>query len=173
MLHKGENEPDFFESTLLANLLAPGAGGEGVRLVVLGACNSASRDEYGAWTGVAPALVRERMPAVVAMQFRVADTQASAFMRKFYKLVLSGYPVDQAVTEGRRLIYRNPGPQGDWAKIRDWGTPVLYLRSPDGVLFPAPEEASQSEADSPSPARNIVMNAQRDAIYIEGNYNKN
>jgi hypothetical protein len=50
---------DFYDSDTLANLLAPGAGGAGVRLAVLGACNGATRDAGGAWTGVAPALVKE------------------------------------------------------------------------------------------------------------------
>jgi hypothetical protein len=164
VLEDEDMEPDFYESNLLANLLAPGAGGEGVRLVVLGACNSASRDENGAWMGVAPALVREKVPAVVAMQYRVGDVQASIFMGKFYPLVLAGYPVDQAVAEARRTVYRNPGSGEDWARIRDWGTPVLYLRSPDGVLFPQPKEIEEETGPDGQP----ILNARLKARQVSG-----
>ncbi len=164
LLDDGEGEPDFYDSTTLASLLAPGAGGEGVRLAVLGACNGATRDKGGAWTGVAPALVKEKMPAVVGMEFKVGDRAAFRFMLVFYPLVLSGYSVDQAVSEARRQIYHNPGPDGDWAVIRDWGTPVLYLRSPDGVLFPEVEEVKEATVETRSDGRpelNIHQKARR------------
>jgi hypothetical protein len=161
LLEDPEGDPDFYDSTTLASLLAPGAGGEGVRLAVLGACNGATRDAGGSWTGVAPALVKEKIPAVVAMQFKVGDQAAIGFMLVFYALVLDGYPVDQAVSEARRQIYRNPGSQGDWATIRDWGTPVLYLRSPDGILFPEPKELTMETGPDGQPVVNAQVKARR------------
>jgi hypothetical protein len=161
LLDNGEGDPDFYDSTTLASLLSPGAGGEGVRLAVLGACNGATRDKGGAWTGVAPALVREKIPAVLAMQFKVGDRAAINFMLAFYPLVLGGYPVDQAVTEARRRIYRNPGPEGDWSTLRDWGTPVLYLRNPDGVLFPEPKELSVATGPDGQPVVNAHVKARQ------------
>lgn len=161
LLEDDEGDPDFYDSTTLASLLAPGAGGEGVRLAVLGACNGATRDAGGSWTGVAPALVKEKIPAVVAMQFKVGDRAAIGFMLTFYALVLSGYPVDQAVSEARRQVYRNPGPQGDWAVNRDWGTPVLYLRSPDGVLFPEPKEMAVQTGPDGRPVLNVYVKARK------------
>jgi hypothetical protein len=161
LLEDDEGDPDFYDSTTLASLLAPGAGGEGVRLAVLGACNGATRDAGGAWTGVAPALVKEKIPAVLAMQFKVGDRAAIGFMLTFYALVLNGYAVDQAVSEARRQIYRNPGPEGDWATIRDWGTPVLYLRSPDGILFPEPKELVVETGPNGQPVVNAHVKARR------------
>jgi CHAT domain len=106
-------------------------GNAGVRLVVLGACNSASRDAGGAWSGVAPALVRENIPAVVAMQFKVLDQNAGLFMAHLYSGVLGGFTIDEAIFEGRQALFKRGG-----LEDRDWGVPVVYLRARDGVLFP-------------------------------------
>lgn len=144
ILETAEAESDRFESGQLAVVLRQG----GVRLVVLGACESAARDAGGAWTGVAPALVREEIPAVVAMQFKVLDTNAARFIAHLYTRVLGGYSIDEAVAAGRRAIFV----QSDKAAAeRDWGVPVLYSRAPDGVLFPLPE-ASEVEAAAPGAA---------------------
>jgi hypothetical protein len=145
LLEDEDGDPVRYENHKLANLLAEQPGQPGVRLVVLGACNTATRSVGGAWTAVATALVREAIPAVVGMQFRVGTNQAGRFVRYLYLQVLSGYPIDQAVSEARRYLYRHPyekdsgDPEGDWAYYRDWGTAVLYLRDPTGVLFPEPE----------------------------------
>jgi hypothetical protein len=127
--------------------LAVNLGNAGVRLVVLGACNSASRDAGGAWTGVAPALVRENIPAVVAMQLKVRDQHAGPFMAYLYSRVLGGGTIDEAVFEGRQAIFAQSGLLG-----RDWGVPVLHMRDADGVLFPLP---GPSTAGATSPAVNI------------------
>ncbi len=95
------------------------------------------------------------------MQFKVGDAAAIRFMLAFYPLVLAGYSVDQAVSEARRQIYRNPGPDGDWTTIRDWGTPVLYLRNPDGVLFPEPKELTVETGPDGQPVVNASVKASR------------
>ena len=139
ILETEEAESDRFESGQLATALR----GAGVRMVVLGACESAARDEGGAWTGVAPALVREEIPAVVAMQFKVLDKNAALFIAHLYTRVLGGYSIDEAVSGARRAIFVH---SDKGAAERDWGVPVLYLRSPDGVLFPLPESPEEEEA---------------------------
>ncbi len=160
ILEKDDSTLDKYENHLLANLLADNIGHPGVRLVVLGACNTASRDTGGAWSGVAPALAREVVPAVVAMQYRVGDTQAASLLKYLYQRVLSGYSIDQAISEGRRFIFSNPGgTQGDWAFYRDWGTPVLYLRSEDGVLFPALREEETLVDENGIPTLNALVRA--------------
>lgn len=145
ILETAEAESDRFESGQLATVLR----GAGVRLVVLGACESAARDEGGAWTGVAPTLVREEVPAVVAMQFKVLDKNAIHFIAHLYTRVLGGYSVDEAVAHARRAIFVH---SDKGAAERDWGVPVLYLRAPDGLLFPLPEAAEGEGAEAELPA---------------------
>jgi hypothetical protein len=124
----GDSDP--FDSAQLAAILAKA----GVRLVLLGACNSAARDEGGAWSGVAPALTRQNIPAVVAMQYKVRDKNAAPFLFYVYMRVLGGYTIDEAVAEARLALYTQSG-----LEDRDWGVPVIYLRNKDGILFPLPK----------------------------------
>jgi CHAT domain len=133
VLEDDEGKSDPLPGAELALMLA----GAGTRLVVLGACQSAARDVHGPWSGVAPALIRNDLPAVVAMQFKVLDANASRFMAPFYAGVLGGRPVDEAVWDGRRAIVLAGG-----VAERDWAVPVLYLRTADAVLFRAPEEGT-------------------------------
>jgi WD40 repeat protein len=103
-------------------------GHRSLRLVVLNACEgarSASDDPLG---GVAQALVRQGIPAVIAMQFEISDPAALVFSRSFYQAIADGLPVDVAMVEARKAMFAE-GHEVEWA------TPVLYLRSPDGRVF--------------------------------------
>ncbi len=77
--------------------------------------------------GLAQGLVRRDIGAVVAMQFPISDGAASTFSREFYGATADGFPVDQAVTNARKALLAEFG--------SEWATPVLFLRSPDGVVF--------------------------------------
>lgn len=112
---------------LLAPLLL--AGKRRFRLVVLNACEGARTSLTDPFAGVATSLVLAcGLPAVVAMQFEITDAAAITFASNFYGALATGRPVDTAVTAARLAI---------WAAHNDveWGTPVLYMRSPDGQLF--------------------------------------
>lgn len=136
LLENAAGGSDPFDSAQLAAIL----GKAGVRLVMLGACNSAARDEGGAWSGVAPALTRQNIPAVVAMQYKVRDKNAAPFLAYVYLRILGGYSIDEAVAEGRLALYTQSG-----LEDRDWGVPVIYLRNPDGFLFPLPKPVAGKE----------------------------
>ena len=105
----------------------------GVRLAVLGACDTARQDAVNPWTGIAGALVREGIPAVVGMRYGVRDVNAIAFSERFYEQLAAGKSIDTAVVEGRLAVFTRQG-----AAERDWGVPVLHLRSDQSVLFPPP-----------------------------------
>jgi hypothetical protein len=105
--------------------------GRGVRLAVLGACEAGRRDQVNTWTGIAPALIRAGIPAVVGMQYTIRDENAIAFSRRFYNALAAGQSIDAAVTDGRLAIL-NRSDENE----RDWGVPVVYLRTDEGVLFP-------------------------------------
>jgi hypothetical protein len=99
-----------------------------LRLVVLNACEGARNSRTDPFAGVATTLVWQGIPAVVAMQFEITDDAAIAFAGEFYAAISNGLPVDAAVAEGRKAILDQPNDV-------EWATPVLYMRSPDGVLF--------------------------------------
>ncbi len=101
----------------------------GVRLALLGGCETGRRDGHNVWSGTAPTLVRAELPAVVAYQFTIRDTAAIAFAGAFYQALVGGLPVERAVAVGRLAAYAIE-PQG-----REWGAVVLYLRASDGLLF--------------------------------------
>jgi hypothetical protein len=114
----------------------------GVRVAVLGACESGRRDRVSPWAGVAPALVADQVAAIVAMQYRVRDSYAIKFARAFYTALAVGLSVDEAVSAGRLAVYD----EDDMS--RSWGVPVLYMRSPDGVVFPRISERASGSADA-------------------------
>jgi hypothetical protein len=118
---------------LEANKLALELSNRGIRLAMLGACEAAGRDPVTMWSGVATALVREGIPAVIGMQYTVRDGNAVAFSRRFYQALASGKSIDTAVTEGRLGIFNRGG-----SSERDWGVPVLYLNTDRSLLFPKP-----------------------------------
>lgn len=106
----------------------------GVRLVVLAACEGGKVDGVRAWSGIAPALARSGVPAVVAMQFRVRDDKALAFSRRFYEHLAGGGGIDSAVNAARLAMFDSKDSYG-----RDWGAAVLYLNAGEGEPFPQPE----------------------------------
>lgn len=124
---KEGKEADLLPSGEAAALLQ----GAGVRVALLGACGTGRRDGISAWTGVATALVERGIPAVVAMQYDVVDKHAIAFSGMFYTALAAGLSVDEAVAAGRQAMLRGSGEDDV-----EWGVPVLYMRSADGVIFP-------------------------------------
>ncbi|MGZ8756305.1 MAG: CHAT domain-containing protein, partial [Acidimicrobiia bacterium] len=99
-----------------------------LRLAVLNACEGARASAEDPFSGVAPSLIRQGIPAVIAMQFEITDAAAIQFAHEFYLAVADGYPVDAAVTEARKGIFSADNDL-------EWATPVLYMRAPDGMIF--------------------------------------
>lgn len=128
-----------------ATALEPLLAGTALRCVVLTACESASAPG-DPFLGLAPALVRGGVPAVVAMQMPMPDESAVVFSREFYRSLAHRLPIDACVTEGRLGIR---------AAVRetriDWGIPTLFMRSDDGMIFTDGEtRAVEQEAAIPS-----------------------
>jgi hypothetical protein len=123
-----------------------------VRLVVLGACESARRDRFQKLSSVSVSLLKGRVPCVVAMQFIVKSVLASAFMEAFYQALVAGLEIDEAVALGRAAVWNRT--LGDGTHRRDWGVPVLYLRTPGGRIFhPVTHEQARKEAEQRSRER--------------------
>ena len=97
------------------------------------------------------------MPAVVAMQFEISDEAAIVIGHEFYSALAAGYPVDAALAEARKAAFTS-------GNSAEWGTPVLYLRAPDGRIFgmgpapqPAPQPAPPKPAARPAASRKLLL----------------
>jgi outer membrane protein assembly factor BamD (BamD/ComL family) len=112
-----------------------------LRLVVLNACEGARTSAEDPYTGVAQTLVRQGLPAVLAMQFEIFEDAAVTLAQEFYGAIADGYPVDAALSEARKAIFASNNDV-------EWGTPVLFMRIPSGVLF-RPQKASRLSAGKP------------------------
>ncbi len=113
-------------ATELGRLLADN---DSLRLVLLNSCEGAKGGERDIFSSTAAILVRKGLPAVLAMQYKITDKAAIEFSRGFYEALADGIPVDAAISEARNSV--NLGVKNSL----EWGTPVLYMRSSDGVLF--------------------------------------
>lgn len=125
--------------TKLGNLLRDHIS---LRLVILNSCEGARSSRNDPFAGVATTLVQTGIPCVTAMQFEITDKAAIAFAKEFYQAIADNYPLDAAMSEARKAM--------DYSVHNsvEWGTPVMYMRTKDGVIFdisPANRTASGSE----------------------------
>jgi WD40 repeat protein len=111
-----------------------------LRLVVLNACEGARTSPTDLFAGVAATLVQQGIPAVVAMQFEITDGAAIQLAQVFYESLADGYPAEAALSEARKAIFAS-------SNDVEWGTPVLYLRTPNGKLFDLTTVSSSREAE--------------------------
>lgn len=144
---KETKAPQFLDASELGKALKAA----GVRVAMLGACDTGRRDGISAWTGVAPALIEAGIPAVVAMQYEVVDEHALAFSQMFYSSLALGLTIDQAVAAGRLAMLGKSDEKG-----LEWGVPVLYMQSSDGVIFPKLTE-QKSETPTATQLRAILQ----------------
>ena len=113
----------------------------GMQLVVLNACEGARTSGRDAFSGVAQALVRQGLPAVVAMQTEISDKAALVFSHEFYYFLTRGLPIDAAICEVRKAMATSD-------EVSEWGTAVLVrsgsdqpfdVSALDTLAEPAPE----------------------------------
>jgi O-acetyl-ADP-ribose deacetylase (regulator of RNase III) len=136
VLSDEEGRKDLLRARSLARLLDDHFP---LRLVFLNSCEGAKGSERDAFSSIAATLVRYGVPAVVAMQYEITDTAAIEFSRNFYEAVTDGLPVDAAVAEARTAV--------SMMRALEWGTPVLYMRSPDGRIFDVKRPRSEDVRD--------------------------
>ena len=124
-------------------------GHRSLRLVVLNACEGARSARDDPFGGVAQALVRQGIPAVIAMQFEISDSAALVFSQSFYQAIADDFPVDVAMVEARRAMFAK-GHEVEWATpvllpaLTGW--PCLY-KGPD----PEADAGAREDADRKAP----------------------
>lgn len=98
-------------------------------LFFLAACESAKTGIGQAFVGLGPKLVQAGVPAVVAMQDKIAMDDARQLTADFYDRLLQHGLVDKALNEARNLLRQQ--------NSQAWATPVLFMRLKTGQLFAA------------------------------------
>ncbi len=113
-----------------------------LRLALLNACQGAEAAAGDAYAGVAQQLVRGGIPAVIAMRTAISDAAGASLAQRFYAALADGAAVDAALAEARKTLF---------AQGAEWGTPVLFMRSPNGELWPRQAQAQ------PAPSRKKAL----------------
>ena len=113
---------------------------QSLRLAFLNVREGARGGTTDLFAGIAQALVQKRMPVVIAMQYTVTDNAAIDLAASFYPAIANRYPVDAALAEARKTLYTGNNQL-------EWGTPVLFMRAPNGMLFQTQSE-QEDEMDN-------------------------
>ena len=150
---EGKAEP--IDGDRLAPLLASCTS---LGLVVLNACEGAVSGAYSPFAGLAQRLLQQGLPAVIAMQAPILDTDALRFSREFYAALADGYGIEQAVSEGRKAIH---------GAAYTWGIPAFYLQGAEALAVPqlsADEKADRlwqkaARTAEPAPRRQLLERA--------------
>ena len=103
-----------------------------IPLVFLNACETAEGSDEGGgnpYAGIAAALARRGIPAVVAMQEPISNDVAGNFCKSFYSQVAKGEPLEVALTWGRIDIW--PSNEGT--------IPVLFSRAKEDLRLIEPQ----------------------------------
>jgi hypothetical protein len=119
------------------------------RLVVLNSCHGLSPVPGAALSGIAPFLVRQSVPAIIAMQYEIPDTVAISFARALYDELFGPRArgrIDLAVAEARRVVYQNAN-----NPAHSFVMPVLYRADGFDVLFEPLTAGHQPPAPLPPP----------------------
>jgi len=127
----------------LARALQP--FGQHLKLVLFSACETGRAEAYG----IAGALTRTGMPAVIGMRYPLQDETATRFTAMLYEQLCQGAMLSEALFHARHALEaaaaekRKQGPAAQAPS--DWFTPTLYLNQYAGKLVDvnAPLEESQ------------------------------
>ena len=141
VLETGDGRASFVDEELFAEVFD---GQRDLRLVTLIACHggaSAGRDPF---SGLAPALVRRGVPAVVAMRRQISLDGATRFAEHFYRNLARSAQVDAATNEARLQLYLGE------SRSPEWGTPALFMRLAEGRLWSLPNDAESADTASGS-----------------------
>ena len=113
-----------------------------LRLVVLNSCEGARGSAADPFAGVAASLIKQSVPATIAMQFEITDEAAIVFSSWFYETLADGDPLDTALTEARKFVF------GGGENKVEWATPVLFTGVGHGRIFEIEEDEDEGARSS-------------------------
>lgn len=138
VLESPEGYAEFVEEPVFAEIFE---GDLNVRLVTLMACHGGPRGDTDLFAGLAPALVRRGVPAVVAMGGALHFDVAACFTDHLYRHLGRCGRVDAAINEARQKLHlAAPGRP-------DWSLPMLFMRLEDGLLWHGLANSPEADAE--------------------------
>lgn len=132
-------------------------GDGSLRLAVLNCCESGRSSGHSAFSSAGAALVQAGVPVVVAMQFPITDSAAIQFTSGFYSSLVTGAPVERAITTARVAMR--------YSSNVEWGIPVLFTRAKTSTLFTVERPnvgAAEPETGTVAPERTTRTSAQEE-----------
>jgi hypothetical protein len=107
----------------------------GIHLAVLNGCETGRTSPRDAVSGIAALLVHRGIPAVIAPVRMVADDAAILFSREFYRTLVDGHPLEDAVAEARKALN---------VEHLDWTLYALFTSTADLRSIRLPPAASRA-----------------------------
>jgi len=104
-----------------------------IPVCILNACQSAKQPEASQEQSVAKALMDAGLQLVLAMSHSISVTAAELLMQEFYKILLKGIPLEKAISQARKGLFRNKNrlaSLGQTIELEDWVLPQVYQNRP-------------------------------------------
>ncbi|HEX7679252.1 MAG TPA: CHAT domain-containing protein, partial [Thermoanaerobaculia bacterium] len=126
-----EAKTDYVRADRLGEILAA----HNIPLVILEACRTGTIGKLAVFRAVAPRLIEAGVGSVISMSHAVHVEAARILLERFYRELVTGCTVGQALEQGRAALIANPhrwieyGPGGRTVELKDWYLPHLYQRS--------------------------------------------
>jgi hypothetical protein len=119
-----------------------------MRIAYIFACESAwaARKSNFEYSIAGSILLRSRLAYVIGAQTPIDFFAAQGFFIRTLQALADNYPLDLAITEGRRAVQGiSPIGEGRGWSGRDWWVPVLYARTTNFDILPTRREITASE----------------------------
>ncbi|OTE97276.1 hypothetical protein BCS42_04475 [Crenothrix sp. D3] len=141
LFENADSDKDFVSAETLADSLYQ----KKIALVVLSACQSATVGGEDALNSVAARLTHAGLPSVLAMTYSVLVATTEKLFAEFYKALMNGKHIGEALDTSRRYLNRNAergerqcGANRITLELQDWFVPALYQASGDSALLKSP-----------------------------------
>ncbi len=151
------DQEDEIHPLSVADLTLPLADHPSLRIALLNAREGAPRGQShegtslrNIFTSTAAFLVRQGIPAVLAVPYEITDEAAIELHRTFYETLALGMPVDAALAAGRKAVSLAV------TNTVEWGAPALFMSPPDGLVFSIQTEVIDEQPQVPVQAETLT-----------------
>jgi hypothetical protein len=131
------------------------------RVALFYSCSTAKRDAQHHWYGIAPALVKSGVAAIIAMQAPISEASGLVMAANLLASLTAGVTIDEALYLLRLELRAK--------RSDDWAKPVLYMRDETGIIFPEYADDPKLEKKRKELRKRIRINAKQIIGTAEGN----